>query len=109
MARPLLTGILMSALSLSALPTLAADLENGQKLARKCSACHGKDGLSKVPDVPNLAGQPALYLEKSLKGFRDGKREDRRMTLMAEPLTDAEIKDLAGWYASFELTVTMLE
>ncbi len=107
MARPLLTGILLSALSFAAVPTLGADLENGQKLARKCSACHGKDGLSKVPDVPNLAGQPAPYLEKSLKAFRDGKREDRRMTLMAEPLSDAEIKDLAAWYSSFELTVQM--
>lgn len=88
-------------------PALAGDAENGRSLARQCSVCHGKTGISKDPEVPNLAGQPALYLEKSLKDFREGIREDRRMTLMVENLTDEEIGDLAAWFSSIEVTVVV--
>lgn len=90
-------------------PAFAADVEKGRELARQCSACHGKLGLSKDPEVPNLAGQPSLYLEKSLKDYRDGAREDRRMTLISQPLTDMEIRDLAAWFASIEFTVVAPE
>ncbi|MGB7243407.1 MAG: cytochrome c [Sulfitobacter sp.] len=88
-------------------PLMAADIENGQKLARKCSACHGKLGIAKDPEVPNLAGQSAFYLEKSLKDFREGVREDRRMTLIVRPLSDDDIKDLAAWYESIAVTVAV--
>ncbi len=83
----------------------AVDPENGQKLARKCSVCHGKLGIAKDPEVPNLAGQSAFYLEKSLKDYREGIREDRRMTLMSKSLSDEDIKDMAAWFASIEITV----
>lgn len=85
--------------------SLAADIENGRKLARKCAVCHGKLGKGKDPEVPHLAGQPALYLEKSLVDYQTGKREDRRMTLMAKPLSKTDIKDLAAWYGSIEIEV----
>lgn len=83
----------------------AADAKNGRKLARKCSVCHGKIGLGGGdPEVPNLAGQPALYLEKSLKDYRSGARKDRRMTLLAKNLSDTEIKDIAAWFSSIVIT-----
>ena len=85
---------------------LASDPANGQLLARQCSVCHGKTGVASDPEVPNLAGQSAFYLEKSLKDYRSGAREDRRMTLMAQNLADDDIKDLAAWYASFVIAVT---
>lgn len=88
-----------------ATPSLAGDAENGQKLARKCSVCHGKQGIARDPEVPNLAGQSSLYLEKSLKDFRSGTREDRRMTIMVRDLSDEDIADLAQWYSTFVVTV----
>ena len=98
----------LAAAALVALPTVvsAADPKEGRKLARQCAVCHGKFGIAKDPETPNLAGQQVLYLEKSLKEFRDGARDDRRMTLVAEPLSDEEIAHLAAWYASIEVTVT---
>ena len=87
----------------------AADAEAGRVLARQCSVCHGKQGVSNDPEVPIIAGQHAFYLEKSLKDYRDGTRQDRRMTLMSEALTDAQIEDLAAWYASIKITVTAPE
>lgn len=100
----LISGGLAAVLFASANIAFAADPENGRKLARQCVVCHGKLGLARDPEVPNLAGQSALYVEKSLVAFQKGKREDRRMTLIAEPLSLSEIRDLAAWYASIEVT-----
>lgn len=86
-------------------PAQAGDIENGRKLARKCSVCHGPLGLGKDPEVPHIAGQPAFYLEKSLFDYKTGKRQDRRMTLMAKPLSKKDIKDLAAWFSSIKLSV----
>jgi len=93
------------ALAFFATPGFAADPVAGQKLARQCSVCHGRDGVAKDPEVPNLAGQSAFYVEKSLKDFREGIRNDRRMSLIVKRLSDDDIKDLAAWFASFKVTV----
>ncbi len=85
----------------------AADLANGQALAKQCSVCHGKTGIANESTVPNLAGQQQMYLEKSLQEYRSGVRQDRRMSLMAQNLSDQDIKDLAAWYASFVVEVTV--
>ena len=89
--------------------SMAADQANGKALSAQCSACHGKNGLSKDPEAPNLAGLSALYIEKSLVDYQKGARHDRRMSLIAQGLTKSQIKDLASWYAAFELTVKVPE
>lgn len=95
----------MVAICCLAAPAYAIDPENGKKLSRQCSVCHGKDGIAKDPEVANLAGQSAFYIEKSLKDFRAGIREDRRMSLIVKSLSDDDIKDLAAWYSSFVIKV----
>lgn len=88
--------------------SVAADSEKvsmGRDKARQCSVCHGKYGVANDPEVPNLAGQSAFYIEKSLRDYQLGAREDRRMTLMVQNLTKEDIKQLAAWYASIEVTV----
>ncbi len=82
-----------------------ADLAKGKALSSQCSVCHGKDGIAKDPESPNLAGQSALYLEKALVDYQKGLREDRRMSIIAKGLSLEDVKDLAAWYAAFELTV----
>ena len=97
-------AISTSSLTLQA-PGHAADPANGRKLARKCTVCHGKLGIGKDPEVPNLAGQPAMYIEKSLIDYQTGKRKDRRMTLVVKPLSKENIKDLAAWFGSLRIKV----
>jgi len=87
----------------------AGDPANGRTLARQCSVCHGRSGIARDPEVANLAGQSAFYLEKSLLDYRSGAREDRRMTLIAQALDEAAIGDLAAWYASIEIVATVPE
>lgn len=83
----------------------AGDVSAGKQLSAQCSACHGKNGLSRDPEAPNLAGLSALYIEKSLVDYQKGNRHDRRMSLIAQALSKEQIKNLAAWYAAFEVTV----
>ena len=106
MTRVILTALALAAATAAlAPPARAADAEQGRVLSRQCSACHGKNGIARDPEVANLAGQSAFYIEKALKDFREGRREDRRMSLIVERLSDEDIADLAAWYASFEVEV----
>jgi cytochrome c553 len=87
----------------AASPAWAADAAAGGVKANACAVCHGPMGLSAVPDAPNLAGQPALYLSTQLRAYRSGKRVHEVMSLMAKPLSDADIDNLAAWYSSFTI------
>ena len=91
------------ALLLMSLPLAVAakgDPASGKEKAKVCEACHGLDGKSVDASYPNLAGQHASYLQKSLADYRSGRRTNPVMAGMAGPLTDEDIKDLAAWYAS---------
>lgn len=71
----------------------------GKEKSGVCAACHGPDGNSVAPDFPKLAGQNADYLMHTLKAYRDKKRTNAIMNGQAEKLTDADIANLAAFYA----------
>ncbi len=96
----------VAVLLLPGFSVFAADLTRGKTLSAQCSVCHGKNGIAKDPESPNLAGQSALYIEKTLVDYQKGFREDRRMSIIAKSLSMEDIKDLAAWYSAFEVTVT---
>lgn len=82
----------------------AGDARAGkQKAGTVCVTCHGELGLSTLPDAPNLAGQPEIYVVTQLRAYRSGKRTNEIMAVIAKPLTDREIDDLAAWYASIKI------
>lgn len=91
--------MIMIALCLCAGPALAADAAAGKAKAAVCVACHGPEGISSNPLWPNLAGQKDQYLIKQMKAFRDGERKDPVMAPMAAGLSDADIENLAAYYA----------
>jgi len=64
-----------------------------------CAACHGDNGNSTNPAVPSLAAQPAQFISTSLYMFREGNRKDDQMTPMAKPLKNAEMNELAAYFA----------
>jgi cytochrome c553 len=98
------------AVSAAAMATArAADPAAGRSKAKVCRTCHGIDGVGKMPTVPNIAGESEIYLVKQLKAFRAGERQDPQMSIIAKPLTDDEIANLAAWYASIEFSVTVPE
>ena len=88
-------------------PVAAADLAAGRKAAGQCNVCHGKDGLATNPEAPNLAGEASVYIEKQLKAFRSGERQHRQMSIIAQGLDDATIKDLSAWYDAMIVSVEL--
>ena len=95
-------GALVAAFTLLTTPTLAADPAAGRIKARQCQACHGMDGLSKLPEAPHLRGQVEEYLVKSLHDYKSGARRNEMMTVMAGDLSDDDIMNLAAYYASLQ-------
>jgi cytochrome c553 len=84
----------------ASLPVAAADIAAGEKKAAVCAACHGEAGNSTNPQWPSLAQQPAQFISTSLFMFREGNRKNDLMTPMAKPLTNAEMNDLAAYFAA---------
>jgi cytochrome c553 len=87
-------------------PAWAQDATAGRAKAQACAVCHGPNGISTAPDAPNIAGQPAIYLAAQLRAYRSGARKHEVMAVMAKPLTDDDIKNLAAWYASIRIEAT---
>ncbi len=101
-------------LVLSAAPAFAqndakADPAKGQSIASQvCAACHAADGNSTAPANPKIAGQFPEYLHKQLVDFKAqaGKkpaRENPIMNGMAANLSEADMKNLAAYYAGQKL------
>lgn len=110
-ARSLCAGLGLLALLTMSLATAhaAGDAKAGRRKAAMCATCHGIDGLSKMPAAPNIAGSPAIYLEKQIRAFRSAERKDETMNVVAKPLSDQDIADLAAWYSGLEVNVILPE
>ena len=91
------------------LPALAADLSAAKAKARMCAACHGIDGIAKVADAPNLAGNGELYLARQLQAFRSGERKHPQMSVIASGLTDEDIAAVTAWYSAIKVSVELPE
>lgn len=72
----------------------------GEERALICSYCHGHDGNSLRPDVPNLAGQNVDYLLQQVGHFASGERKDYVMNSLASRFTDEDQINLAIYYSS---------
>jgi cytochrome c553 len=71
-----------------------------------CIACHGRDGVSKLPEAPNLAGQVDTYLVSALKAYHAGERKNELMNTVAQNLGDQDMADLAAYYSGIQVAVT---
>jgi cytochrome c553 len=109
----LLAPLLATAIvAMAALPAWAAepakeatkpDLARGQEIATQtCVACHTFDGSRGIPANPILQGQIPEYLLKQLRDFKSGKRQNAIMTGMVAALNEADMKNVAAFYASKE-------
>ena len=65
----------------------------------RCDRCHGPGGNSFEPLVPSLAAQRADWIETVLGAYRSGARKSTAMSAMSTSLGDAEIKEIAAYYA----------
>lgn len=79
-------------------PGASDAIGRGATLALNCTMCHGAQGMS-VSDAPNLAGQYPEVIIKQLRDFQGGQRASAIMQALSKGLTDANIADLAAYYA----------
>jgi cytochrome c553 len=85
------------------------DAAKGQAIAgQTCAACHAADGNSPIAANPKLAGQFYEYLHKQLSNFKPqgtkkAERDNAVMAGMVAPLSPADMKDVAAYYASQKL------
>jgi cytochrome c553 len=95
------SGIMVDGLDLGERIYRAGNLANG---VPACTGCHAPDGHGNAPaGFPRLSGQYAEYVEKQLIAFRGGNRtndgDQMIMRLVAEKMSDAEIKAVANFVA----------
>jgi len=91
---------LVAALGCSANAFAAGSVEAGQAKSATCMACHGMDGNSLSPEWPNLASQHPAYIERQIKAFKSGERQNDLMSPMAMIVTDEDAADLAAFFSS---------
>jgi cytochrome c553 len=90
-------------LTLAGSAALANETTAGRAKAQACAVCHGPLGVAVAPDAPNLAGQPAAYLSAQLHAYRSGTRRHEVMAVIARPLTNEDITQLAAWFSSIRI------
>ncbi len=101
MKKTLILVMATATLGLSSGSALAAgDAAKGKAKSVTCQACHGANGISMIPNYPNLAGQKELYLVDAIKAYRDGTRKNPVMSPMAAALSDEDIANLAAYFSS---------
>ena len=76
----------------------AVSIGRGATLALRCTMCHGARGLSEA-NSPNLAGQYRIAIYKQLVDFKTGARVSAVMAPLVADLSDADMRDLADYYA----------
>lgn len=85
------------------------DAAAGKALATNCAGCHGPTGISGNRAWPHLAGQKSMYVANSLKAFRAGLRKDPMMAGVTRGLSDADIANLAAYYAEQDCAATIAQ
>ena len=85
---------------------LAQDAEDGGRAYKLCASCHGFKGEgNQLVNAPRLAGQEDWYLDRQIKGFRDGFRgsstddaHGQMMAVMTRGLeSDEDIADIVAY------------
>ncbi len=105
-ARNSIKYALISGLMLALSPALfAADIEAGEVKATTCLGCHGivnYNNVYPVYKVPKIGGQNEQYLVSALQAYKSGERSHATMQAQAASMSDADIADVAAWFASLK-------
>ena len=83
-------------------PALAQDANalRARSLAATCAQCHGTDGRAPPGSaMVTLASMPAAYLTEQMKAFKGGTRPGTVMPQLAKGYSDAQIAQLAAYFA----------
>jgi cytochrome c553 len=77
-----------------------AAYDAGHERMMLCAHCHGEDGNSLRPEIPNLAAQNPSYLIEQVQKFADGQRKNFVMQTLASNFTLEDKINLAIYFTS---------
>src|SRR5689334_22926817 len=81
----------------------AGNAEIGSQKVQMCQGCHGIPGwrtaYPEVYRVPKIAGQHQAYIVKALQEYKSGARRHPSMDAIAASLSDADMANIAAYYA----------
>jgi cytochrome c553 len=118
-------GVALAAIAVAAAAEIAAsgyaaaqgNISRGRQLAQThhCVSCHSGEAPEEVTEAPYLAGQKLYYLQKQLAAFQRPtkvpataskvvQRSHRVMSPESAPLREADIQDLAEYFANLPCT-----
>jgi cytochrome c553 len=99
----------LSADERAALSPSRATLEKGRYVANTaCIDCHGMDGASTGPGIPNLAGQRTVYLHRMLLEYQDRERHNDDMNHAVGFLNEEALLAVSAYYGSLAPTRPVL-
>jgi len=77
----------------------SGDAAVGKTLSAVCAGCHAAPaGVGKAVG-PSLDGQREAYLAEAIRAYKAGLRANPMMLAMVQALSDADIRNLAAYYA----------
>lgn len=81
----------------------------GKERSVLCGHCHGVDGNSVKPDIPNLAGQNTAYIVEQIGKFANGERKNFVMQTLANNFTFTDKVNLALYFNSQNVKATTFD
>ncbi len=85
-----------------AAPAHPGDAAAGKAKAEACAGCHGDAGVSAGLPGPTLAGQNETYLAAAIAAYKSGARANDMMSPIAGGVDDADIEDIAAYFAGLK-------
>jgi cytochrome c553 len=62
------------------------------RFAQQCAACHGTDGKGAIGLAPSLAGQHSFYAITQLFLYKNGRRDNAAMSLLAKDFSNDDLR-----------------
>jgi cytochrome c553 len=93
-AQPTATGVVKTA------PARPDPASAGKAVTAGCAGCHGETGITKTPGMPSLVGLNPKYFVAALDAYKSGQRKHDMMKTLVSALGDADINNIALYYAS---------
>lgn len=97
----LLSVAVVAMFGVAAAVQAAGDAQAGKAKAASCAGCHGANGEGVKPN-PALAGMKEDKFVQAMKDYKSGKRANPVMKGMAGGVNDADMANLAAYYASLK-------
>jgi cytochrome c553 len=86
-----------------AFPEVLDPVAAGKAASTACAKCHGDNGVSHTPGVPNLIGLAPKYLVETMKSYQSEDRKldekNAKMKAALSELNDRDLEHIALYYA----------